>query len=361
MPTNTTLSGATRLLLAPCLACALALQSIPAHAGTLGGFAAEARNWLSEAQLLWENDTFAGSDRYYTNGIKFGGAVSVPEKILAPFKLPADAAFRLVRGESATFAGLFFGQNIYTPRLIGVTQPQPFDRPWAGWTYLGTVLQTVGERELHTIEFDVGMIGAASLAGDTQTRIHDLAGAPEPRGWSNQLRNEPAFLIAYLHKQRYGTDRLDFLPHAGVTLGTVQTLARAGGMVRLGRNMTGFGPDRIDPGAALLQNARRASDQARAHWEYYAFAGADLRYVVHNVFLDGSLFRGGPGVARLDTVYDLSAGLSVRWGTFRLTLSRIHRSDEFSTPLGRQGRQTFYSLNLGWERSEPTRAAPVPR
>lgn len=350
-----------RRLLAQWLACGLFLYCAPGSAATAKAFLSEAKDWVSEAQLLWENDTFAGSDRYYTNGIKFGGAVRVPEQILAPLKIPAEAAFSLMRGKPAAHAGLFVGQNMYTPRRIGIAQPQPFDRPWAGWLYVGTVLQAASSRALHTVEFDVGMIGPASLAEKTQTRMHDLAGVPEPLGWSNQLRNEPGFLIAWLHKQRYGTDTIELLPHAGVTLGTVQTLARTGAMARIGRNMTGFGPDRIDPGAALLQNTRRASDGPRSPLEYYAFAGADVRYVAHNVFLDGSLFRSSPGVEKRNYVYDLSAGLSLRWHAFRVTFSRIHRSDEFTTPSGSQGKQTFYALSLGWEGSEPTRAAPAAR
>jgi len=96
--------------------------------------------------------------------------------------------------------------------------------------------------------------------------------------------------------------------------------------------------------------ARRQHDgRQRQPWEWFAFAGIDGRLIAHNIFLDGSLFRGGPGVARRDAVHDLTAGVSLRYEQVRFSMTRVKRSEEFTTPFGGSGKQRFYSINVGIE------------
>lgn len=304
----------------------------------------------NELQLFIENDMFSGTDRYYTNGVKLG--FGAPEGAIKQLlKVPAEAALRIFPGGGEVHFGLFGGQNMYTPRDIKVREPQPFDRPWAAWLYLGGVAQRVQQNKLDTVEIDVGMVGPAALGEPFQTHWHQLIGSPQPQGWGNQIPNEPAFLVSYLQKRKYGASSgIEFIPHAGATLGTVMTLARAGGIVRAGRNMTGFGPDTIEPGGAMLQNTHREDEGAgRADFEWYSFAGADFRMVGYNIFLDGTLFSSSPSVDRRTAVHDLTAGLSLRYKSLRVSLTRILRSEEFTTPVGGGGKQGFYSLNVGLE------------
>src|SRR4051812_10999991 len=110
----------------------------------------------SEFQLFIENDMFAHTDRYYTNGIKFG--IGVPGEtlsevfcnsarlVLAPFSNDTDRLH----------FGWFAGQNLYTPKKITIAAPQTNDRPWAAWTYMGGVGQRVDKEsnKLDTVEID---------------------------------------------------------------------------------------------------------------------------------------------------------------------------------------------------------------
>jgi lipid A 3-O-deacylase len=306
-----------------------------------------------EFQLYIENDSAGGgTDRYYTNGIKFGGGVHANRLIERLFQEPAERVLRRFSDDPGdVHVGLFLGQNMYTPKRITVAEPQPFDRPWAAWLYVGGVAQSVSGNRLQTVEFDLGIIGPAALGRDVQTAWHELVGADRPQGWSNQLRNEPGVLLAYLEKWRFGdATGLEVVPHFGASFGNVMTLARAGGIVRAGRNMSGFGPDTIEPGGAMLQRVRLKDPQSQDdRHEWYVFAGVDLRGVAHNVFLDGNLFRSSPSVDRRDFVYDLKAGVSVRIPPARVSLTQVWRSEEFTTPLGGGGSQRFQSLNLSWE------------
>ena len=300
----------------------------------------------SELQLFVENDMLARTDRYYTNGIKLG--VGLPFDLL---QHPAAELLRQLAPQSSESAhvGLFVGQNLYTPKSIKIAAPQPYDRPWAAWLYLGGVAQRAVGNSLDTVEIDVGMVGPAALGRQVQSNWHRLIGSPQPQGWDNQLPNEPAFLVSWLQKRRYGGDSVDFVPHGGVTVGTVMTLARVGGMLRAGQNLSGYGPDTIEPGGAMLQATRAAGEAPRHGREWYVFAGLDQRLVARNIFLDGTAFRDSPAVERRPHVRDVSAGFSFRYEGLRFSWTRIRRSEEFRTPLGGGGRQTFDSLNLGIE------------
>ena len=308
-----------------------------------------------QIQVFIENDKSTGSDRYYTNGFKLGGGVEIPLVGEAIKPIP-EAIINFLASEGPGGAsptnhlGFAIGQNIYTPRDISVAENQPFDRPWAAWLYVGSIVQRVRGNRLDTAELDIGVVGPAALGRQVQSGWHALIGADQPKGWANQIPNELAFMAAYLQKRRYGSDSFQIVPHAGVTLGTVLTLARAGGIVRYGNRMSGFGPDTIDPGGALLQPTRdQDSPVTGGCCEWYVFAGGDYRWVARNIFLDGPTFRDGPNVNRRNTVYDLSAGFVVRYQKLNFSLTRILRSEEFTTPRGGGGKQSFYSMNIGWQ------------
>jgi hypothetical protein len=68
----------------------------------------------------------------------------------------------------------------------------------------------------------------------------------------------------------------------------------------------------------------------------------------HN-FLDGNTFRDSASVDRRVFVYDLKGGVSLRLAPLRLSLTHVHRSAEFNTPLGSGGTQRLHSLNMSWE------------
>lgn len=298
----------------------------------------------SELQLFVENDKWVSADRYYTNGIKFG--VGLPFDIL---QTPAAKLLRSLDPDDGAdvHVGLFLGQSLYTPRDISVAAAQPFDRPWGAWLYLGGVAQRARGNRLDTVEIDVGLVGPAALGEEVQRGWHRLVGARRPRGWNNQGDSELAFMASFLHKRRFGDESANLVLHGGATVGTVMTLARAGGMLRAGQRMTGFGPDTIEPGGAMLQGTRASGAAARQGSEWYVFAGVDHRLVAHNIFLDGPVFRDGPSVDRRTHVYDLSAGLSFRVDGLRFSWSRIRRSEEFRTAAGGGG-QRFDSFNLGF-------------
>jgi lipid A 3-O-deacylase len=300
----------------------------------------------SEIQLFIENDMLAHTDRYYTNGFKLG--VGLPFDLL---QAPAAQMLRSLDPDNGDGiqVGLFLGQNLYTPRDITIAAPQPNDRPWAAWLYLGGVAQRARNNRLDTVEFDVGVVGPAALGEPIQKAWHRLIDTKVPRGWDNQGKSEPAFMLSYLQKRRVGSDTADLILHGGGSLGTVMTHARAGATARLGWRLTGYGPDTIEPGGAMLQSTRAQGARDYAGLSWSVFAGVDHRLVAHNIFLDGPVFRDGPSVERRKHVRDVSLGFSVRVDQLRFSWTRVARSSEFRTATGSAAAQRFDSLNLGYE------------
>lgn len=309
----------------------------------------------SQIQVFIENDNLASSDRYYTNGFKVGLGAELP--LLGNLLKPIPEAVLNVLGRSGpngetpiNHLGFFVGQNLYTPRDISIVENQPFDRPWAAWLYLGSVVQRVRGNRLDTVELDLGVVGPAALGKPVQSGWHSLIGVRQPKGWANQSASEPAFMVSYLQKRRFGNDTIQIVPHAGITVGTVLTLARAGGIVRIGNRMTGFGPDSIEPGGAMLQPTRDQDSPGKAACcEWYFFGGGDYRLVARNIFLDGPIFRDGPNVNHRNAVHDITGGFAFRYRQLNLSLTHISRSEEFTTAQGGGGKQAFYSLNVGWQ------------
>ena len=133
--------------------------------------------------------------------------------------------------------GYSIGQNIYTPANIRLQRPQPNDRPYAGWLYLGATLQRRGwsfGRHLTEEQFSIeaGVIGPWALAGEAQTWVHDMRDLTEPRGWDNQLKNEPGLRLKYSRGVRFvvvdnGESGIDVIPRIGFSAGNVDTSARA--------------------------------------------------------------------------------------------------------------------------------------
>lgn len=306
-----------------------------------------------QIQFFLENDILARSDRYYTNGFKVGFG----KPTYAWIGRITDALLdTLPSNGDGDQTGWFIGQNMYTPKNIGIAQAQPDDRPWGAWAYLGAVAQRAHKEggqvdRIDTVELDIGATGPAALGEQVQKTVHGLTKSRTPMGWHNQGPSEAAVMLAFLRKWKVaGNDYFDVIPHAGATVGTVMTLARAGAVARLGYRLSGFGVDTIEPGGAILQSTRTAHlNGARGDCEAYAFAGVDQRLVLYNSFLDGPVFHHDPRVDRRPHVYDVVVGASVRIGWFRLSLTRVRRSEEFTTAAGGGGSQIFHSFNIGGE------------
>ncbi len=205
------------------------------------------------------------------------------------------------------------------------------DRPYAGWLYgtMGLISET-GQR-LDSVELSLGVVGPASQSDDVQMWWHDTFGFQDPKGWANQLANEPALNLtmerAWRNLWPFEVAGLgaEVTPHLGAALGNVFTHGAVGATLRLGSDLANdFGPPRIRPSLPGSAHFR-----PRAGTSWYVFLGAEGRAVARNIFLDGNTFADSHSVDKKPLVGDLQAGFAILFPRFRITYTHVIRTREF--------------------------------
>lgn len=313
-----------------------------------------------------ENDVYDlsnATDEHYTNGLRLL-ALRRPGEGPGWVQKLADRLGKKLCPQTQTLnsVGFAIGQSIYTPDDITIPTFIPADRPYAGYLYGSLLVQVTDGSRQHAFELQLGLVGPNSGAEWTQTHFHMLIHDDLPLGWDFQLPNEPTVELTYRFSRRFGGENLDIVPHAGGSLGTVMVMADAGFTARAGFNISGFPlpdvPNTIAPKSvraepsALAAYSPAVSKKDRPPWEAYVFAGADGRAVAHNIFLDGTVLSSSHSVDKENFVYDLRAGFSLRYKSFRFNYTFIRRSREFSPPRGaNDGIHEFGSISLGVERA----------
>lgn len=301
--------------------------------------------------IFFENDLFVGLDRNYTNGVQIAyisPAFSHLASRLGPLgeiyrriddALPSLGSDRQVR------AGFTLGQLMFTPRDISVVVPDPNDRPYAGWLYLGFSGLVFNPQISHRVEFQIGLVGPASLAEPAQKFIHSARDLDTPMGWDSQLRNEVAFLLSYEQQRRLyrweGPANLgwEIFGQAGAVVGTVRTHASVGTQLRFGWHLpTDFGGSLIRPAGDTFVPSADDPD-----FSITAFVGGEMRAVARDLFLDGNTFSNSPSVPKEKVVRNFVMGVSFGLGDWKLTYSGAFRSREFQ---GQAVGHRFASMTL---------------
>ncbi|WP_018138946.1 MULTISPECIES: lipid A deacylase LpxR family protein [unclassified Thioalkalivibrio] len=329
---------------------ALALSGALAVPLGLAAAPAAAERGVDALHFEFENDLFAGEDRYYTNGFRIGWTRS-EERVPPWLQRVADALPYFVDREERgrLKSAIHLGQNMYTPEDIERSPADPDDRPYAGWLYLNFSLAEDHGDRLDRLQVTVGTVGPASLADRTQKEVHSWSSAPQPQGWDDQIGNEATLMVGYERQLRGRSHRAeggwgwDLTPHWGATVGSPFTFANAGAIVRAGRNLPrDYGPPRINPALSGSHTFETVGSMGG-----YLFAGVDTRLMAYDLFLDGPLFRDGPSVDKHPAVGELTAGFVFHVGGVRLGYTHVWRSREFSGQA--KGAAEFGSLHATWQ------------
>src|SRR5262245_32217273 len=256
--------------------------------------------------LIEENDSlFFDSDKHYTQGLRIaylGPDVKDGSDWNAPFDFLGGLLPVFPAGEpKSRHYALSFGQSFFTPSVLTADPPDPRDRPYAGWLYLGaSLLQDTDQRMLEHLELQLGVVGPAALGHQVQRKWHELVDATEPLGWDSQLENEPGIVLSYERKWRLtlagdGDSGVDLIPELGASLGNVFTYGEAGAMLRFGRDLrVDYGPARIRP--SLSGTDYFNGDYLKDDFGFYGFVGVQGRAVARNIFLDGNTFESSASV-----------------------------------------------------------------
>lgn len=330
--------------------------------------------------LLWENDVLTGklfgrSDKWYTNGFKFYGS-DKPDCVPAYWFGLHDQieALHDVRPDGKPMytiqTGHVIGQLMFTPKNLTIATPQPMDRFWGGWLYGGIVVQRQphdsqqpggkNRNELETLELDMGVTGPISGAEQVQRVVHALSNSTMPSGWGNQIKTELGVQFNYsrirrvweysVNSEAQNASSWDFSWHYGGAAGTLFDYVNGGATLRFGCRLTDAAPNVIE--SPSIGQFRRITDGG------YLLARLDMKGVVHNSFIDGSLFRGQPHASDLSSkriVPQFTYGIVNEWkyggGKEGLRLSALihRRGSEFRSPAGPGAIFSFATLNIEWD------------
>jgi lipid A 3-O-deacylase len=297
--------------------------------GTIAYASAEEKSTIS---ITIENDSFLGSDCYYTQGLRL--------EYMHKRNLVPDWTERFLKNMptlgmevSGMRIGGAIGQELFTPRRISRSQLFEHDRPYAAWLHGSLILRRSGTfldqvPVMDEMELDLGVVGPEALGEETQTWWHHLLNEVEPKGWHNQLSTEPAVELYMTRSFQFGFRSeaywgFDVVPHVKAALGNIYIYGEIGTLLRAGFNL---------PAEYIVSPIESFSTHPSydpPNWSAYLFAGADGRVVGHNLFLDGNTFQHSLNVEKELVVGDFRVGGAVRYKALEGVVSLVERTREF--------------------------------
>ncbi|WP_460613313.1 lipid A-modifier LpxR family protein [Hymenobacter seoulensis] len=226
------------------------------------------------------NDAFFRTDYYFTQGMSLLVVLhslrhSPVNKLLGP-----------VMTGSVLHHGIQLHYDGFTPLRIQDPFIRRQDRPYASYIYADLLrVATVPARQLRlTSGLQVGIMGPAAGAKGFQTTLHEWLGAPTPRGWDYQIRND--VVLGYevkLEKQLAAVGRgVELIGSGAAALSTLYTYAGAGARLRVGI---------LNPYFSQWNVASRSSNSGRRRLQLYTEGQLTGRLVGYNATLQGGLLR----------------------------------------------------------------------
>lgn len=305
-----------------------------------------------------ENDTRRiggpGSDENYSSGARFSYTYAedrVPQ--WAPLLTDWSQELQKEFEKSSTNFGLSLGHQIYTPKNTRTSELILDDRPYAAWLYLGLSASFQTETHNHSLELDIGMVGPAALGEQVQNNFHSMIDVERAEGWKHQLENEPTLQVSYQQRLRFveienrGSKIIDIIPYFGGAFGNVLIGGHGGAIMRLGYNIPDdYGPTRpsaTDGEPVFIPRANRIPEQ----WGLYTYGGLRGNAVLHNIFLDGSIFRPSHHVSKYVVNGETEFGIGAHYDGWSMVWRYVTKSPEFQE---RSQFNSFASLTLSFSR-----------
>jgi len=303
------------------------------------------------------------TDKYYSDGINIDFAFSflnnkVSDKILWGVK-------------NTPYKDFSFGinQDMYTPDNKEITMVDSTDRPYAGQLFVtyGKFSNLFWEGKKLTSKIYFGIQGPASLAGETQNKVHAGIGNNEVKGWDNQLSNGLIldYEVSYLQMIPISSSFTELHGYGILRAGTMNTSAEIGFRFKIGRytdsymNMFGIAnrknlhhfttsdiakmssnrkkiiPKRIRTQSLEVQ-ANYLSDKLNRKFQLYFFTEGSIGYLYRDGSVEGSLIQFSPNTYVYDysNYHHFSAGgrygFVLQYSAFYMEYERYLRTDAFN-------------------------------
>jgi hypothetical protein len=312
-----------------------------------------------------ENDSIVGSrktDRWFTNAFRSDWTYKPGQQNPLFEALSFAPKFLVTLGTSektTTRLGGSAGQLMYTPSNLERASNQAFDRPYAGWLYVGGIAQSQSARAIRTSEFRMGPVGPASLAGDVQRTWHKTINAQSPNGWANQIRPYLGAQLGYTHHQAVPSfsDHAALTPYGSLQIGNIRSYGGLGAVLAIGNKVdAGLGSPSGEGDAQVLTglNNRSPSKSRRVGvWQFIGFAEYEARYYLSNQMVTAARLGGGASEISINRnvqqwTLGITGNIPLARETLQTTLAYYTRTPEFTTGnMGINGKnQSFFGLNF---------------
>lgn len=237
-----------------------------------------AQNHRNEFGIQTDNDSYLAqkSDRYYTDGLFFY----------------FNHALKIKGTDSTSLRnkvlGFELGQKIFNPQGGNIQGPEYVDRPFAGYLYIGSTLNYLFKNESNIkIGGQLGVVGPASFAKQTQTYVHKTFGFYTPVGWQYQIQNDVELNLSVQYNKllaRAAGADVSLISYAN--LGNGFTGAGLGPLFRLGKFNQLFN----SVSTQSTVSANNAITPLTRH-ELFLYYKPQFNYIAYDATIQGSLFK----------------------------------------------------------------------
>ncbi len=248
------------------------------------------------------------------------------------------------------------GQITQTPVNLKRRDLIKEDVPYAGALVFSASWYGFNDKEFSGFELVSGVVGPASLAKQAQKGAHKLIGITRPRGWDNQLENEPIINANYMRKRKLSHVgnpaglSFDSAVSGNVCLGNLTTRLSTSIEMRFGRNMPGgfvYIPESAGFGMNYKGTLKLPNPRKPALYGSLVLRGTG---VLHDMFLDGNTFRDSHSVDRKNFVGLAIVGLHYQRENWSTSFSLMFPTDTVDTSRATEveGRGELGALSIEW-------------
>lgn len=238
---------------------------------------------VHELNLVVDNDILLLLDRYYSAGqdITYRKMINKNGWLSNWFNQRSDSTNKF-------FIYYRYGNKIFTPRSVSLSDPKRMDRPYAGWSFVDAgITKFKGLNKSFQLEMEIGLVGHISGMENLQKWWHKHTSYPKPMGWNSQIQNEFVVNMNYHFVQRLKmSSYFDALFNTGLHIGTGSNRATEHVTFRLG-NINSLSK-------SVFFNGRLGARNPEFMDEVFFYFGMGVDYVASNIFVEGSLFNNRP-------------------------------------------------------------------
>jgi lipid A 3-O-deacylase len=180
-------------------------------------------------------------------------------------------------------------QVVYTPQDLDTSAYLSNDYAYAGGLYLIHSLYSYNALKKYSFQTEVnlGVMGPASLAEESQELIHRAIGYERPRGWQNQIKTDLLFNLNFTaEKQILGLGRfMEFIGGSKLSVGTQMNSVALYPLIRIGWMNPYF-----EGFISQYSNTGHSVSHPNRKFQFYGFVRPSISWVLTNAMLEGGFF-----------------------------------------------------------------------